>query len=96
MEQAFRAGGHRNSWQGGWRRISFRVVHRPRWYRRRPWFVLIDYVGGGFSDRDVVCSKHRTIEEANAEAAHAWAEVEADHERVEAHHAAAATTEAPR
>ena len=94
--EPFRAGGRRNSWGGGWRHVRFEVEHRPRWYRRRPWFVLMDYSGHGFSDRDVVCSRHRTMAEANAEAARMWADIEADHERTEAHQAARAESEATR
>lgn len=86
-DDPFNARGGRNSWQGGWRHIAYYVEHRPKWWRRKPWWVLMDYMGSGFSDRGVVCSRHRTMAEANARAAESWADIEADHERIEAHEA---------
>lgn len=87
-EHRFSQRGRLNSWHGGWRTIAFRVEHQPAWWRRKQWVVLMDYFGGTFSDRDVVCSRHRSVDEANAKAEQSWADVVADHERIEAHQAA--------
>lgn len=72
-----------NSTVGGRRFIRFKVVHRPRWWRRRSWVVLMDYTCDTFVDHDVPTSHHHTLTEANSAASAAWLEVVADHEHAE-------------
>lgn len=90
-EPTFRQHGRSNSWVGGWRTLGLYVEKLDGWWWRKKWAIKMDYSDTTMgSTRGQVCSRHRTREEANAAAAATWAEIEADHERIEAHEAARA------
>lgn len=79
VTESFSASGFRDSLRGGTRFICYWVEHRPRWWSRRPWAVLLDYSGGNIHDQGALMGWFRTLEEANAHAARLWQQVEADH-----------------
>jgi hypothetical protein len=78
----FRQHGRRNSWDGGWRTLGFYVERLDGWWWRKKWAVKMDYSDRLGSTRGQVCSRHKTMVEANMSAAATWDDIEADHARI--------------